>query len=200
MANGIYVLRTTLWARESPFPTVLDFNAFTYDFNFLYEIHRLALDPKYAEFDFRRSSRIHTRYGRPLEESDRLRLESIRLESPLEFITLIPIIGAAVAAVWGAVQVVDKISRWKLERRALHLDNEKKRLEVQKLERELAKLDQEIILPREIEPELSDDASRLVEQAGRLLLPSSFVLDEYKFDVIRPGSERDADEDDNEGF
>jgi len=67
---------------EPPQPTLLDVSAFLYDFNLLYEVGRLSTDEKYR--GARLSHATFYRWGRPIYFEDRLRVESLRHESPIE--------------------------------------------------------------------------------------------------------------------
>ena len=116
-----------LTAGEEPFPTLVDVTNFLYDFNILYEIARLTTDPAYSDFRF--SHFVFYRKGRPLDLSDRLRVQSISLGSPLVIVAVLAAVPAAVGAVWGLVQIADKLTNAPLNRRKL-------KAEVEKLERE----------------------------------------------------------------
>jgi hypothetical protein len=116
-----------LTAGEGPFPTLVDVTNFLYDFNILYEIARLTTDPTYSDFRFSRF--VFYRKGRPLNSSDRLRVQSISLGSPLVIVAVLAAVPAAVGAVWGLVQIADKLTTAPLNRRKL-------KAEVEKLERE----------------------------------------------------------------
>jgi hypothetical protein len=116
-----------LTAGEAPFPTLVDITNFLYDFNILYEIARLTTDPTYSHFRFSRF--VFYRKGRPLELSDRLRIQSISLGSPLLILAVLGAVPTAVGAVWGLVQIADKLTNAPLNRRKL-------KAEIEKLERE----------------------------------------------------------------
>lgn len=65
IGTGRFVLR--IRGKEPPEPTLLDVTSFLYDFNLLYEISRLALDPRYEQYRFSRYT--YFRKGRPLAPS-----------------------------------------------------------------------------------------------------------------------------------
>jgi len=119
--------RIQIVGSEETFPLVLDVSSFLYDLNLLYEIARLATDPNYGEFKFSRF--VYYRGGRPLRDEDRLHVQSLRQESPLALVAVLAAVPVAIGAVWGVVQIVDKIGNASLNRRKL-------RAEVEKLERE----------------------------------------------------------------
>lgn len=102
---------------EESLPTLLDVSAFLYDFNLGYELSRLATDPKYSHFHFSRYALF--RNGRPLRNEDRLRIEKLSHSSPIELNTLLWGAPLAIGAIWGIVQIVERISNWKLNRRKL---------------------------------------------------------------------------------
>jgi hypothetical protein len=116
-----------LTAGEESFPSLGDVTNFLYDFNVLYEIARLATDSNYADFRF--SHFVFYRKGRPLEMRDRLHIQSISLGSPLVIVAVIAAVPSAVGAIWGLVQIADKVTNAGLNRRKL-------KAEVEKLERE----------------------------------------------------------------
>ena len=119
--TNVPYLRFAVTADAEDNPTLLNISSFLYDFNLLYEITRLALDPKYSEFAF--ADFVWFRQGRPLEDQDRLRVDRIRLESPLELVAAIILAGnGAIAAVWGVVQIVEKVSNARLNRRKLEAE------------------------------------------------------------------------------
>ena len=125
------MLRLTLKAEPKGSVTLLEMTSFLYDFNLLYEVSRLAVDPKYEAFHF--SPAAYYRQGRPLRTSDRLRVRRVVYGSPLEVVAVVEAVGvAAVAvatAVWLVVQAVEKIANFRLNRK--------------KLKEELAKLESE---------------------------------------------------------
>jgi hypothetical protein len=122
-------VRITLVGSEKPLPTLLDVSAFLYDFNLLYEYVRLAVDPQYSQYDFDRPF-SWTRNNRPLLNADRLRVVQLRHESPLLLVAALPAVAAGIAAVWGVLQITEKIVDWPLDREKKRLDVEKLRVEV----------------------------------------------------------------------
>jgi predicted nucleic acid-binding protein len=95
-----------------------------------YEISRLITDPRYEHVQlsepfifFRNRSRI--------AEQDRMFIRRLRLESPFDLSVIILAVPSAIGAIWGIVQICEKVSNWPLNRRKL-------RAEVEKLERENA--------------------------------------------------------------
>jgi hypothetical protein len=109
--------------REDDYPTLLNISSFLYDFNLIYEFARLATDPKYATYTFSRFS--WNRDGRPLVEDDRLRVIALRQESPIELVAVVAAVPASVAALWGLVQIIEKITNWPLNREILRLQRDK---------------------------------------------------------------------------
>jgi len=129
---------------------------FLYDFDSLYEIARLAVDPQYRSVRFSRFSLY--RNGRPLMTADRMRMEAISLQSPLEVVATIAVVGGAAAsvaaAIWAVVQVIEKLYNLPLNRRKLEL-------EVRKLKREEAQARLPLGLPEE-----AQDLERRLERRG----------------------------------
>ncbi len=172
-------LRLGLTADAEDNPTLLNISGFLYDFNLLYEITRLALDPKYSEFVF--ADFVWFRQGRPLENRDRLRVDRIRLESPLEVVAAVILAGnGAIAAVWGVVQIIEKVSNARLNRR--------------KLEAEVAKLEGEQLAPASL-PSVDDEqeirrllrireAERFYERTAGRLEASSVRIKTVDVEII----------------
>src|SRR5437899_9522367 len=108
---------------------------FLWDFNLLYEISRLALDPKYR--DFRITPYVFQRNGRPIWPEDRLRLVELSTESPLKLRIALTAVPVAAATLWTLVQTAQTISNWPLQHEKLEAEVLKTQLEVEKLDREL---------------------------------------------------------------
>ena len=120
--------RIQAFCGEEMFPLLLDISNFVYDLNLIYELSRLAVDPKYSGFKF--SGNATYRRGRPILDDDRLRVEQISYKSPIALVLLLTISGGgALAGVWTFIQILEKVSNFQLNRRKL-------KAEVEKLERE----------------------------------------------------------------
>jgi hypothetical protein len=130
MANIPVDVEIDVLGKEEAMPTLLDISSFLYDLNLGYELSRLATDPSYEHVHFSRYSLF--RNGRPLRKQDRLRVKHLSHSSPIQLQTLVWGAPLAIGAVWGLVQIVEKVSNWKLNRRKLEA-------EIHKLERESLK-------------------------------------------------------------
>lgn len=162
-------------------PQLLEVCNFLYDFNMLYEVCRLATDQKYGGFIF--SSHLYYRNGRPLRDEDRLSVESIRLESPVEIQTLLLGGTGAVAAIWCVVQAVEKIAMLPLNRRKLMA-------EVEKLERENKKskpdeASPDIAVTRAISSIGRRNATQFYEGLEKRLKESAIQILEFTIEVIK---------------
>ncbi|MBV9928115.1 MAG: hypothetical protein JOZ96_24060 [Acidobacteria bacterium] len=114
---------------EEKFPPLNDVYTFLHDVNLIYEISRVATDPNY---DFSLSELVYSReegLNIHMRDEDRLHVESMSKNSPLELSTLVVAVPAAVGAIWGVVQIIEKVVNFRLNRRKL-------REEVRRLERE----------------------------------------------------------------
>jgi hypothetical protein len=118
-----------LEGQENPLPALLDVTSFLYDVNLLYEFSRIAVDPKYAEYHFS-PEQSWRRDGRPLSDSDRLHVVQLRHESPIFISLTVAAVAGAVAAVWGMVQIVDKVYN-------MPVDHKLKRLQCEMLEEQI---------------------------------------------------------------
>jgi hypothetical protein len=120
-------LRLRITGDEESFPTLLDISSFLYDVNLLYEFLRLSLDPAHERFTF--SQYAFYRRGRPLSEVEQLHIQSLRLGSPIDVVTVVAVIGGAIGAFAGLVAIIQNLHNAPLNRRKLAA-------EVEKLERE----------------------------------------------------------------
>lgn len=111
--------------REKQSPLLLDVSSLLYDVELLHDLTVLVSFEAYSRFTFSRYFWYRT--GRSILPEDRLRVRSLKLQSPLAA----ELIFGSAAAVWAVLQVIDKIANWRLNRQKL-------RLEVQKLEHETA--------------------------------------------------------------
>src|SRR4051812_32905673 len=75
-------IRISIIGTESLDVTFDEVGLFLYDFTCLYELVRLALDPKYNKFRFSRFSLYRNK--RPLRVEDKMVVEKLRHESPIE--------------------------------------------------------------------------------------------------------------------
>ena len=184
-------IRISLVAVEIDQATISDVGLFIYDFASLYELGRLATDPYYEYFQFSRFALY--RNGRHLRSQDQMNIDKLRLESPMEVISTIAIVGGAAVAVAGAIwtitQTFEKIYNLPLNRRKLEL-------EVQKLERE------ELAENRKNDSVISpDEAMRFLEERGaspyidvisRRLIKAPIRAESLDVELIDPRREMDA--------
>ena len=91
-------LRLRLTGHEEAFPTLLDVTSFLYDLNLLYEFLRLSIDPAHRDFIF--SQHSYYRNGRPLQNFERLHVESLKLSSPMDISTVVAVVGGANRCSW----------------------------------------------------------------------------------------------------
>jgi hypothetical protein len=125
------VVEFRLLAKDGQMPALSDLTLFLNDFDLAYGIIRMAIDSAYS--DFKISPSALYRRQLPLRPEDCLRVTKLRHESPLELITVVSAVGNIVGAVWGLVQIVDKIAN-------PPSTHEKRELEMQKLKLEIEKL------------------------------------------------------------
>ena len=97
--------------------TLLTLSSLLYDINLAYELVRLATDPAYSSYLFRHQSIF--RNSRPLVADDRLLVERMSQNSPLELTATIVAVSAALGGVWYLTQIVEKFANWQLTRRKL---------------------------------------------------------------------------------
>jgi hypothetical protein len=109
-----------------------DVGLFLYDIDSLYELIRLSLDESYKDFAFSRFALY--RGHRKLTEIDKLQIQNLSMQSPIEVATSVTVYAGMVASIlgtfWILIQILEKIYN-------LKLDHEKLRLEVAKLQKAL---------------------------------------------------------------
>ena len=96
---------------------LIDVTSFLYDFNLTYEVLRLATDPDHKEYQF--SDETWSKKHRDLPPDQQLHALKLRQESPLELIAATTAIATGVGAVWGLVQIAERILNWPLNREIL---------------------------------------------------------------------------------
>jgi len=181
--------RIRLTGSEESFPSLLEVSSFLYDFNLLYEISRLATDPRYRDFKFSRF--VFYRGGRPLDGRDRLYVQSLSHGSPIVIVGVVTAVVTGIGGVWGIIQIADKVTNARLNRRKL-------RAEVEKLERENREA---TTLPHDMMPESEEEFRRVLRireaehyydnVAGRLER-SSVRVRELEIEVVQPNRKRES--------
>lgn len=117
---------------EDQYPFLLSVSSLLYDFELAHDLSVLLSYPQYSRYEF--SQFFWYRNGRPLSPFHRLRTFSITKNSPLT----LEVVVAAVGGIWLLVQIFEKVANWPLNR-------EKTKLEIEKLRKENALKDVEII-------------------------------------------------------
>lgn len=163
-------------------PSLLDVSSFLYDFNLLYEVTRLATDRNYHAFSF--TDFVLYRNGRPLTGSDRLHVLALKQESPLLLVAALAGLPTAIGAVWGVVQIVEKIASASLERRKLKAEIEKLERENQDAARSPLEVDFEN--PEDFKTVLRiREAETYYDNIGDRLERSSVRIKEFTVEVVR---------------
>lgn len=152
-------------------PAIQEVSSFIYDFNLVYEISRIASDPNYRRYKFSRF--IWNRNGRHLKDSDRLHVVSLELGSPFLLETAVVLVGGSIAAVWGLVQISERIADWPVNR-------EKNRPELEKLRRELKPGDQAEELPEMLKER---GALEYYERSIQRVAENEIKITEIRFSV-----------------
>ncbi|MBE0411408.1 MAG: hypothetical protein IBX69_16925 [Anaerolineales bacterium] len=154
---------------------------FVFDFDSLYEMVRLTVDPKYASFNFSRFALY--RNAKRLSNEDKLYVQLLRLASPMEMASTIAVYSGAaasiVATLWILVQALERIYNLKLNR-------EKLQLEIQKLKRDLSTESKVLIEPDPFDVTHSIEergASEYLDTIEKRLSRSSIQIEEVKIRV-----------------
>jgi hypothetical protein len=118
----------TVRGAEREYPALIDVTSFLYDWNLLYEFSRIVVDPRYADFKFSRFSAY--RGAKRIRAEDRLEVQRLRVESPIELITIVAAVPAAATTLWVMTQLFEKIVNFPLNRKLLELQRDKLRREL----------------------------------------------------------------------
>lgn len=178
----LYSIIFTITAEEDPKVTHLgNVGLFIYDLDSLYELIRLTVDPNY--FDYKLSRFSLYRNGRPINKNDQLNVSSISLNSPLVITGNIAIYAGTVSAVLGSfwlfIQILDKISNFRV-------NHEKNKLELIKLRKEIEKLQSNVIKlsPLIIEGNIANPkAEEIIEKVTKRIEKSSINIIDITYEV-----------------
>jgi len=110
-------------AESEAYPPVGDLASFLYDLGYAYDLARLATDPAHSAYVF--SEESLSRENRPISADQQLHVIKLRHESPLDLMAAVMAGPAAVGAVWGLVQVIDKVANFPLNREIAKLTRDK---------------------------------------------------------------------------
>ena len=114
---------------SSEFPRLTDVSTFIYDFNRLYEISRLVVDPAYSKFHFDTDAPYSPLGAEsPIRDEDRAYCYQLALGS-LELGAVFAASGGALAALWCLIQIIERVTTMKLSRQKLAAEVKKLELE-----------------------------------------------------------------------
>ena len=147
------------------YPTVEDTSAFLYDINLVYEVSRLATDPEHEGYKF--SDASWSSENRPISDDQKLHLIKLRHESPLLLVAAITAAPAAVGALWGLLQIIDKIANWPLNRQILKLQRDKLIGDLRQLDKQTATEPVDIISHLSNDPDGSSMLNEIVERLAQ---------------------------------
>lgn len=127
-------LRFEIHGRETTTVTAEQVALFLFDFSLAFEVYRLLE----GSDQHARLTKWHLYRGhRRVAAEERLVVTTLRMNSPIEVVaTTAAASAASIAAVWGAVQVLERVCMFRLNRRRAMLEVRKLALEVQRLEME----------------------------------------------------------------
>jgi hypothetical protein len=127
--SGYFQIHLTAGEKEDDYPALTDVDYFLHDFNLLYELSHIVVDPKYSDYKFTRFFPYRNR--RRIAAPDQLAVERLSYESPLELVTLVMALPSVAATIWVVVQTMEKIADRKIKREILELTRDKLRRELQ---------------------------------------------------------------------
>lgn len=165
--NDEYVI-LTLKFREDRYPFLTEISTLLYDLALVNDLSAILAFEEYDNYQFSRY--FYFRNHKRVSDNHKLRTASISKHSPL----LIEIIGA-VGAIWAFVQLIEKVGNWKLNKKKLDL-------EIQKLGRELALTDVQILEKiNELEQRIRGrQAGEVFRQLVRRLERAPIVLEDVE--------------------
>jgi hypothetical protein len=112
----------------------------------------------------------------------------LRHESPLLFVGLVAAVPAAVGAVWGLVQIVEKIANLRVNREILILQRDKLKRELLEVSPDASRvLEDDTWFRHRIE---SQEAAYFYDRTGKRLEKSSIRITEFEVRVVRQLPER----------
>ena len=167
-------------AKELETPTLFQVTNFLYDINLIYELSRLATDPRYQNFRFSRYA--YFRDGRPLRDADRLRIIKLTQESPLDLVLAGATAGGVViGGIWGLVQIIEKVSNFRLNRQKLQEEVIKLRRENETANRPSHIMDEE----EAVASIRMREAAPLIEGVGKRLSGSRVIIEEVEVSLTK---------------
>jgi hypothetical protein len=119
----------TLVFEEEEKPYLLDISSLLYDFELLHDFSLLLCAEEYFEYHF--SQYFWYRNGRQIKSYHKLRAARIVKQSPLTIELIMADAVAASGALWILVQIIERISNWKLDRKKLQLEIKKLQKEIE---------------------------------------------------------------------
>ena len=128
-----------------------------------------------------------------MANDDRLRVVTLRHESPIVLIAVVAAVPPAVGAIWGVVQIVEKIANFPLNRDILKLQRDK-------LRKELGPTNTDAVMPLDEETFRHQLQIRegiyYYDRTGKRLQGSSIRITEFEITTIRhlPPKSRGPDE------
>jgi hypothetical protein len=175
-------------ANNYDYPPLIDISSFLYDFNLVYEISRLATDQEHKGYRF--SEDTWSQEHRPITPDQQLHIITLRQESPLLLVAAVTAIPAAIGAIWGLVQVIDKIANWPLNRQILQLQRDKLAAELRKMQ---------IAAPHDLEfPNIEEELEKqgggfILEETVERLTRSPVRVREFEIEIVQklPPKRRD---------
>jgi hypothetical protein len=178
--QGLYV-QLNLTGAEDSFPTLVTVSSFLYDLNLLYEVLRLDLDPRFADFAI--GDNVYRRNGRPLQQDDQLHVDTIKLGSPLSVVLVLLATPLAIKAFAALVQNLETIYDAPLRHRKLAAETEKAERENRVAAREELRQQIEDSKQRDIEFRALE-TRRLVENTSKRLKAIPIKVSSIGFEVV----------------
>jgi hypothetical protein len=160
----------------APYPPLIEVSSFIYDLNFAYELSLLATDPSHGNYVF--SEETWYRTHRPIPHEQQLNTLKVQHESPLLLVAAVAALPATIGAIWGLVQIVEKVANFSLNRENL-------KLQVEKLRKEVATQNEKIKpLPEVHEILAQRDGDFLFQQTIKRLSGNTLQITHFDITVV----------------
>ncbi len=163
----------TIKFQEEKEPYLLDISSMLYDLELAHDFSViLANSETYKKYQFDRY--FWYRKGRPLLKEHRIRVLKIVKQSPLLLEVVIPSLGA----IWILVQILDKVSNWRLNRKKLKLEVDKLQREEQESKRKTIDI---YLEQRNETDEINLYVKKLIERLSETkIIPTEIEVKEHK--------------------
>jgi hypothetical protein len=157
---------------------LLDFNAFFYDLNILYDCILIAKYEEYSKYRKLNKYNFYKRHGKRINNRDALYITNLNFNSPIKF----SLEGLA-DIIPKLAETIERIFNFGLNRNKLKLENEEKEIDIKRKKLQLIKETEEI--KREYGIQIRDDnLSEVFNNTIDRMGNSSIEIENAEFEII----------------